>query len=91
MSLFYVDKGSDNRIVPSVNSPDVHLNRKAHATDSIAIRGDNTADSGKITTKNDQIVASDESTPRIIFGRLPDGTYGIAISKPGEDVNEAFS
>lgn len=23
---------------------------------------------------------------RIIFGRFPDGTYGLAISKPGRDV-----
>lgn len=27
---------------------------------------------------------------RIIIGKLPDNTYGIAISKPGEDVYAAF-
>lgn len=28
---------------------------------------------------------------RILIGKLPDGTYGIVISKEGEDVLDAFS
>jgi hypothetical protein len=36
-------------------------------------------------------VVSDGQTNRIIFGRLPDGTYGLVISKPGVDVIKLFS
>jgi hypothetical protein len=90
MTLFQIDKSNDDRSTPVVNSSDVHLNRMAHATDSIAPRAAGSPVSGKITTKNDQIVASDGTVNRIIFGRLPNGVYGIAISKPGVDVGSAF-
>lgn len=33
----------------------------------------------------------DNANSRILIGLLPDGTYGIAISKPGIDVTSAFS
>lgn len=32
----------------------------------------------------------DDSNSRIQIGKLPDDTYGIAISKPGNDVEDAF-
>ena len=32
-----------------------------------------------------------DGIPSIVIGILPDGTTGIAISKPGEDVLSAFS
>lgn len=90
MTLFHRDMKNDSRLSPSVDGSDVLLGRKAHGTDSLAPRAENSPGSGKITTKNDQIIASDGTTPRIIFGRLPDGTYGIVISKPGVDVTTAF-
>ena len=37
-----------------------------------------------------QIVKDEQGTPRIILGRLPDGTYGLVISKPGVDVLKVF-
>lgn len=33
----------------------------------------------------------DDTDDRILLGELPDGTYGLAISKPGESVSDAFS
>jgi len=89
MTLFNVDKDTDDRVNPSVNSVDKLVGRKAHATDSISPRAAGTS-GGKITTKNDQIISYDATNQRIIMGRLPDGTYGIAISKPGVDVSSAF-
>lgn len=91
MSLLYVDKNSSSRLSPKVNAGDVHQNRKAHATDSIAPRAEGTQTSARITTKNDQIIVYDDANERIVIGRLPDGTYGIAISKSGYDVSDAFS
>lgn len=38
-----------------------------------------------------QIIKDTDGTPRIIFGRLPDGTYGLVISKEGIDVLTVFS
>lgn len=35
-----------------------------------------------------KIVKDEDGTNRIIFGRLPNGEYGIVISKKGKDVLE---
>ena len=35
-------------------------------------------------------IVSDGQTNRIIFGKLPDNTYGLVISKPGVDVVKLF-
>lgn len=45
----------------------------------------------QIEAENRTKVITDESgVKRIIIGRLPDGTYGIVISKPGIDVYTLF-
>lgn len=36
-------------------------------------------------------IVSDGTNNRIILGKLPDGTYGLVISKPGYDVSSLFS
>lgn len=36
-------------------------------------------------------IKDDTGTNRIILGRLPDGTYGLVISKEGIDVKTVFS
>ena len=33
-----------------------------------------------------KVIKDENGQNRIIMGRFPDGTYGIAISKPGRDV-----
>jgi hypothetical protein len=38
-----------------------------------------------------QIIRDEQGTNRIIFGRLPDGTYGLVISKDGVDVLSVFN
>lgn len=38
-----------------------------------------------------KIIKDTTGTPRLIFGRLPDGTYGLVISKDGVDVTTVFS
>lgn len=37
-----------------------------------------------------QIFKDETGTQRIILGRLPDGTWGLIISRPGEDVVKLF-
>lgn len=37
-----------------------------------------------------QIIKDESGVNRIIFGKLPDGTYGLVISKEGFDVLEVF-
>lgn len=39
---------------------------------------------------NNRLVLHDGDNYRMVIGILPDGTIGIAISKVGEDVFEAF-
>ncbi len=56
--------------------------------DIIQIINENNADiDNKFRT---QIIKDESGVARIIFGRLPDGTYGLVISKEGEDVLEVF-
>jgi len=59
-----------------------------------------TSGSKKISTNNGKLTFSqagnalvlfDGTTWRMIIGVLPDGTVGIAISKEGEDIYDAFS
>lgn len=38
-----------------------------------------------------QIFRDETGTNRIILGRLPDGSYGLVISKPGNDVIKLFT
>lgn len=45
----------------------------------------------RIEDTNGYMVLFDGTDSRMIIGILPDGTVGIAISKEGEDVFEAFS
>lgn len=45
----------------------------------------------RIEWSKGRIVLFDGTYNRMIIGFLPDGTIGIAISKPGEDVFSAFS
>lgn len=33
-----------------------------------------------------KIITDENANRRIVLGRFPDGTYGLAISKPGRDV-----
>ena len=39
---------------------------------------------------NNRLVLHDGTNYRMVIGILPDGTIGIAISKDGQDVFEAF-
>ena len=39
---------------------------------------------------NNRLILYDGTDYRMVIGVLPDGTIGIAISKPGEDVFDAF-
>lgn len=59
-----------------------------------------TSGSKKLATNNGKLsfvqagnalVLFDGTTWRMIIGVLPDGTVGIAISKDGEDIYDAFS
>ena len=47
----------------------------------------------QLVFKNDYSTTTyyDVANSRILIGLLPDGTYGIVISKPGVDVTSLFS
>lgn len=44
-----------------------------------------------IDNPNNRILIKDGTNNRVIIGLLPDGTYGMAVSKPGNDVIAAFT
>lgn len=47
----------------------------------------------QINGNQDYILVSDPNSgiPQLIMGLLPDGTYGMVVSKPGVDVLSVFS
>lgn len=45
----------------------------------------------RIEDGNNRLVLFDGTVNRMIIGVLPDGTVGVVISKPGEDVFNIFS
>lgn len=44
-----------------------------------------------VDTRSGNVIVSDASNRRIIIGVLPDGTYGMVVSKVGYDVINQFS
>lgn len=93
MSLFDVDKAGDARTKPLLNASDVLPagSVKAHATEGTAYRTEDTASAPKTTSNDDRITVSDGVNTRIVLGRLPDGSYGLIITKEGYDVEDVFS
>lgn len=91
MSLNYVDKANDNRLIPEPNAPDIRTQRMSLGTVSITPRATGTQTGARITNKDDTITVNDGSFNRIAIGRLPDGRYGIVVSKSGHDISEIFT
>jgi len=94
MSLHDVDKNTLDRGTPSPNRPDVVAADavRAHKTISTQYKTDADTGAGRVQFSNKQIQVNDDSDARLLIGLLPDGTYGIAISKPGYDViTDCFS
>lgn len=95
MALHDVDKNSLGRSNPTPNAHGKIIPEaiKAHSTVSTSYSLDDSSDptyAARIQMLNNSIVVYDGSNQRIIFGVLPDGTYGMAISKPGYNVSDAF-
>lgn len=60
------------------------------------LRGQQSVGSGStgttlIDSANNRIIIRDSANSRVLIGKLPDGTYGVAVSKTGFDVTSAFS
>jgi len=93
MSLHDVGKNDPRRDNASINAHDNMLDAavKAHATDGIAYRTEQNTGVAKAIVKDDQILIYDSSNLRIIIGRLPDGTYGMVVSKEGTDATTLFA
>jgi hypothetical protein len=48
-------------------------------------------DNVRIDSANRRIIISDDTNTRVIVGKLPDNTYGWAVSKPGSNVEDGFT
>lgn len=91
MGVHDVDKTSDSRNNPTLNTPDLDKNRKALGTASISPRDETASNlAARVVIQDDKIIIYDDSNSRIIIGRLPNGVYGWAVSKAGNNVEDAF-
>jgi hypothetical protein len=89
MTLFSIDKNSDDRLSPTPNAADVHADPMAHATASISPRASGTQTVAKVTTKNSQIIANDGSNNIGLFGFDDAGKMVVKVAKTGFDANNA--
>ncbi len=90
MAIHDVSMNSDTRTGASLSQHDANKNRMADGTIGITSKIDDST-GPYVYTRDGQILVSDGDLFRVVIGRLPDGTYGIAVSKPDEDVLDAFS
>lgn len=93
MSLFEIDKSSDNRSQPTISASDP-LNVgavKAHATDGIAYRAENATGTPRVVSRDDQIIVFDGSFNKALFGRDGSGNFVVKIAQDGFDVLTATS
>lgn len=94
MALHDVDKNSMDRGNPSPNAHGKIISEavRAHNTVSTSYSlGDSGEKTARIQMLNNNIVVYDGANQRIVIGILPDGTYGMAVSKAGFDVKDAYS
>lgn len=86
MALHDVDKSGDTRTRPQVNASDELANARAHATEGIAYRSEETTTAPRVLTKDDQIIIHDGTTNKALFGRDAFGEYVVMVAKDGYDV-----
>lgn len=94
MALHDTDKRSEKRTNPITVSRDQLPTdmRQAHGTTQITNRDSDDGYTQKVQIEEGYIVVWDSSGDRrILMGFLPDGTYGLVISKEGVDVTTLFS
>jgi len=90
MSLWDKDKNNNNRLQPKFNGPDSVKQRMAHRTTQVQNAQDVDDGVARISVQESRLVVYDTATARILFGVLPDGTFGIVISREGIDVFDTF-
>lgn len=90
MSLWDTDKNNDKRTKPVLNQHDHLQQRKANATTSVHPITDDTSSAAYVQAANGRILVNDGTNDRIMIGVLPDGTFGIAVSISGANVQDAF-
>lgn len=75
---------------PMPTNHDHVMKRSADSTQSITNKLDD--DTGaRVEQRDGYISVYDGTDYRVLLGLLPDSTYGIVVSKPGEDVYDVFS
>jgi hypothetical protein len=82
MTLHYTDLSNNggDRLSPGVHGADVQTHPMAKNTASISPRAVGSATSGKVTTKNDQIIVNNGTFDAINLGRQTDGTFALSFS-----------
>jgi len=90
MALHDVDKSNDSRNAPTPNMSDQHAVRQSDGTTAISNKLDKST-GPYVSTQNGRVLVNDGTYNRVLIGLAPDGTYGIWVSKEGQDVLTAFS
>lgn len=89
MSLTNIDKDTNDRVNPTVNSVDVQLNPMAHSTASLNPRAVGTQFTGKVTTKDSKIIGNDGTNNVGLFGFDDAGDMVVKVAQAGFDANSA--
>lgn len=88
MAIYDTNHQGEGR--PNPTNHDVRIRRHADSTQSITNKLDE--DTGaRVETRDGYITVFDGTDNRVIMGLLPDGEYGIVVTKVGEDAFDVFS
>lgn len=90
MALHDVDYNNEQRDMAMPSNHDVASERGADGTRTITQKV-NTNTGPYVSTKDAVINVYDGQYTRIAIGLLPDGTYGLVITKPGFNVTDVFA
>lgn len=90
MAIHDVSYNDDSRsgAMPSVH--DNQTNPMSSGTQGITTKRDDSS-GAYVNTKDATVLVNDGDNDRILLGLLPDGTFGMVVSKEGVDVNDLFS
>lgn len=88
MSLQDTDPNTTNRIEPTPQAMDQNPTRSSDGTTAITNKQDGSS-GAYVSTKDATVKVNDGTYNRVSMGLLPDGSYGLKVSKPDFDVLSA--
>jgi hypothetical protein len=85
MSLWYTDKNTERRSIPTLNAPDASIMRMSHGTFGVTLRDEGSDVTARLSIKDGHVqVHKNDGTLIANFGIRVDGEGAVDVAKPGD-------